>query len=78
VVPRSRGGRDSWENLVLACVQCNVRKGDRTPVEAAMPLVRRPIKPAWLPTLGTRLPAGRASSWQRFLDSAYWDAELRE
>lgn len=78
VMPRSRGGRDTWDNLVLACVKCNVRKGDRTPVEAAMPLIRRPHKPAWLPTLGTRLPAGRISSWQRFLDTAYWDAELRE
>lgn len=78
VMPRSRGGRDTWDNLVLACVQCNVRKGDRTPPEAEMPLIRRPHKPAWLPTLGTRLPAGRISSWQRFLDTAYWDAELRE
>jgi len=78
VTPRSRGGRDSWENLVLACVKCNVRKGDRTPDEANMPLIRRPIKPSWLPTLGTRLPAGTVTSWQRFLDTAYWDAELRE
>jgi 5-methylcytosine-specific restriction endonuclease McrA len=78
VLPRSRGGRDAWENLVLACVHCNVRKGDHTPNEARMPLIKRPIKPAWLPALGTRLPAGRESSWQRFLDTAYWDAELRE
>jgi 5-methylcytosine-specific restriction endonuclease McrA len=78
VVPRSRGGRDSWDNLVLACVQCNVRKGDRTPVEASLPLIRRPVKPSWLPALGARLPAGNASTWQRFLDTAYWDAELRE
>jgi 5-methylcytosine-specific restriction endonuclease McrA len=78
VMPRSRGGRDTWDNLVLACVKCNVRKGDRTPIEADMPLIRRPHKPAWLPTLGTRLPAGRILSWQRFLDTAYWDAELRE
>jgi hypothetical protein len=63
---------------VLACVQCNVRKGDRTPHEAEMPLIRRPVKPSWLPALGTRLPAGTASSWQRFVDTAYWDAELRE
>ncbi len=78
VVPRSRGGRDTWDNLVLACVKCNVRKGDRTPTEARMPLIRRPGKPSWLPTLGARLPAGKMTTWQRFLDSAYWDAELRE
>jgi 5-methylcytosine-specific restriction endonuclease McrA len=43
--PRSRGGTDSWDNLVCACVGCNNRKGDRTPEEAGMPLLRKPIKP---------------------------------
>ena len=78
VVPRSKGGRDSWENLVLACVRCNVRKANRTPDEAHMPLKRRPIKPAWLPKFGARLPKGDLSSWQRFVDAAYWDVELKE
>lgn len=78
VVPRSKGGRDTWENLALACVKCNVKKGNRTPREANMPLIRRPIKPHWLPTLGARLPTSKLSSWQRFVDTAYWDAELRE
>lgn len=78
VVPRSRGGRDTWENLVLACVPCNVRKGNRTPDEAKMPLVRKPVKPSWLPRFGTRIPAHELTSWQRFVDAAYWDVELRE
>ena len=42
VVPRSRGGRSSWENLVACCYQCNNRKGDRTPEEAGLALARRP------------------------------------
>lgn len=46
VMPRSRGGRDSWENLVTACVPCNNRKGSRTPDEAGMPLRRRPFRPS--------------------------------
>jgi len=78
VIPRSRGGRDSWTNLVLACVKCNVKKGNRIPAEASMPLIRNPVKPNWLPTLGARMPRSRLGSWQRFLDAAYWDAELRE
>jgi 5-methylcytosine-specific restriction endonuclease McrA len=78
VIPRSRGGRDTWENLVLACMRCNVRKGDRSPEEAGMPLIRKPKKPAWLPTLGVKLPSDKLSSWQRFVDTVYWDAELRE
>ena len=41
VVPRSRGGLDTWENVTTACLPCNVRKGNRTPREAAMPLLRR-------------------------------------
>jgi len=46
VLPRSRGGRDTWENLVTACVPCNNRKGSRTPDEAGMALRRRPFRPS--------------------------------
>ena len=42
VVPRSRGGRSSWENLVACCYKCNNSKGDRTPEEAGFSLARRP------------------------------------
>ncbi len=45
IVPRSRGGRDSWENLVAACNECNLQKGDRTPDEADMSLRRDPFRP---------------------------------
>lgn len=45
VVPRSRGGRDSWQNLVAACNECNLQKGDRTPDEANMTLNRDPFRP---------------------------------
>jgi len=45
VLPLSRGGEDTWENLVCACVQCNNRKGDRTPDESSMPLRRKPMRP---------------------------------
>ena len=78
VVPRSRGGYDCWENLVLACMTCNVHKANRTPDEAHMPLIRKPTKPTWLPQLGMRVPTSQLISWQRFVDTAYWDAELRE
>lgn len=47
VQPRSRGGRHSWENVVIACRACNQRKGDRTPEEAAMPLRGRPHTPSF-------------------------------
>jgi 5-methylcytosine-specific restriction endonuclease McrA len=45
VVPVSRGGEDTWENLVCACVQCNNKKGFSTPEEATMPLRRKAMRP---------------------------------
>ncbi len=45
IIPKSRGGMDSWENLITACIRCNNRKGNRTPEEANMPLLARPKKP---------------------------------
>lgn len=46
VMPRTKKGPDSWENMVCACVKCNNRKGDRTPDEAGMPLRKRPTRPS--------------------------------
>jgi 5-methylcytosine-specific restriction endonuclease McrA len=46
VLPRSRGGPDSWENVITACLPCNVRKGNRTPPEAGMALDRQPRRPS--------------------------------
>lgn len=45
VIPRSRGGKDRWDNVVIACLRCNVTKGSRTPKEADMPLAKRPCRP---------------------------------
>ncbi len=45
VIPKSRGGDDSWENLVSACTDCNHRKGNRTPREAGMTLLSKPFQP---------------------------------
>jgi 5-methylcytosine-specific restriction endonuclease McrA len=49
VLPRVRGGRTIWENIVTSCYACNDRKGSRTPVEAGMTLLRRPVTPKSLP-----------------------------
>jgi 5-methylcytosine-specific restriction endonuclease McrA len=48
VVPLSRGGRDAWENVVTACIGCNVKKGNRTPQQAGMPLLAVPYRPSWV------------------------------
>jgi len=48
VIPRSRGGETRWENVTTACGPCNRQKGNRTPEEAGMPLLRRPGRPRYL------------------------------
>ena len=76
IMPRSREGRSSWENCVLACMKCNSRKRDRTPIEAGMRLMKKPIRPNW-----TRLfavPENRTNSWSKFISEAYWNVELQE
>jgi 5-methylcytosine-specific restriction endonuclease McrA len=77
VKPRSRGGSTTWANVVLACTECNARKRDRTPDEAGMRLARTPKEPLWRPGAGFRVTA-RRRSWERFVDSAYWDLLLEE
>jgi 5-methylcytosine-specific restriction endonuclease McrA len=73
VLPQSRGGGDTWDNLVLACLACNARKGNCTPEEARMELLHKPSKPAWLPHLGSRVPPEEFQVWRRFVDTSRWD-----
>ena len=77
VIPRSKGGQSSWENIVCACVSCNVRKGGRTPKEAHLSLIRRPEKPKRSPMLNLKLTHRKYQSWKTFLDNAYWSVELK-
>lgn len=77
VVPRSQGGGATWENIVCACVKCNIRKGGRTPKQASMHLIRQPAKPRRNPSISVKLADNRYASWKAFLDNAYWSVELR-
>ena len=68
VVPRSRGGTTSWDNVVAACGPCNRKKANRTPAQARMSLKRQPRRPRSLPSLGLRLGSDSApESWREFL-----------
>ena len=77
VVPRSQGGENSWENIVCACIDCNVRKGGRTPKQAHLSLIRKPEKPKRSPLLNLKLTSKKYQSWKTFLDNAYWSVELK-
>lgn len=72
VLPRSRGGRTTWENIVTCCIGCNKEKADRTPDEAGLKLLTKPKKPTYLPAIavkshGSHLP----EEWK-----PYWTASL--
>jgi 5-methylcytosine-specific restriction endonuclease McrA len=77
VIPRSQGGQSTWDNIVCACVNCNVRKGGRTPREAHMSLVRKPEKPKRSPLLNLKMTHRKYQSWRTFLENAYWSVELK-
>ena len=78
VLPRSRGGRTIWSNVVCACLDCNVRKGGRSPKGAGMRLVREPKQPRFSPVITLHAGSPKYRSWKQFLDAAYWHVELRD
>lgn len=47
IIPKSRGGEKSWTNIVACCKRCNSKKGNKTPKEAKMPLIKKPTIPRW-------------------------------
>ncbi|MEH2253784.1 HNH endonuclease [Nostoc sp.] len=69
VIPRSRSGGDTWENIVTACVRCNVKKGSRTPHEAHMPLRHPPRQPysSLYFEVSKHLKSGLHTEWQKYV-----------
>jgi 5-methylcytosine-specific restriction endonuclease McrA len=78
VVPKSRGGDTTWANIVTSCIPCNLKKSNRTPDEAGLPLLVKPSRPRWKgrASLVFRSGVRVRQSWQRFIDSVYWNSEL--
>ncbi|MCL5044339.1 MAG: HNH endonuclease [Deltaproteobacteria bacterium] len=79
VIPRSRGGLSTWENVVCSCHTCNRRKGGRTPEQAQMSLIRAPFRPQWTPSTPGLFSLRSYRQWMPFLttvDAAYWNTEL--
>ena len=81
IIPRSSGGRSTWENIVCCCAPCNRKKGGRTPHEAGMNLLKRPKRPNWTPFYKISLRDLKRKEWLPFLnmvDISYWHTELLE
>jgi 5-methylcytosine-specific restriction endonuclease McrA len=78
VLPKSRGGLTTWDNVVCCCTDCNVKKGGRTPRETGARLVRKPAKPRRSPLVTVKLRRDKYQSWRQFLANAYWSVELTD
>ncbi len=77
IVPRSHGGRTTWLNCVLACVECNKRKANRRLNNTGMRLLRAPKVPRW--SWDVEIAVGRRrASWGHFLSDRYWNVELTD
>lgn len=76
VVPRERGGPTNWENIVCSCIKCNTAKGNRTPSEAGIRLIKKPKRPKWRPFIQINITFQKHDSWKHFVDMAYWNVEL--
>ena len=76
VIPRIQNGKTSWTNIVTCCVPCNRDKGGRTPEQAGMRLIKKPVQPKWLPAVTIRLSQDSVpQAWQDYL---YWSGTLTD
>lgn len=68
ILPKSRGGKNEWTNIVSACTSCNKLKGGRTPIEAGLKLIRKPVRPKYNFVLHLKdTPEKISSSWDHFI-----------
>jgi len=76
VLPRSRGGKTEWTNIVTACIDCNSKKANRTPQEAGLKLLRLPVEPKFHTMLS--VPLGTPSTPKEWKSYLYWNVELEQ
>jgi 5-methylcytosine-specific restriction endonuclease McrA len=67
VIPRAKGGRTSWENIVTACIPCNTRKADRLPHQASMHLMKKPERPRFRPFISSLIDQTYDADWEHFI-----------
>ena len=74
ILPSSRGGKTTWENIVTSCIKCNNKKSNKTLEESGLKLIRKPHKPSWVfPQTNFKLP----KCWAEFVGKLYWNIELK-
>jgi 5-methylcytosine-specific restriction endonuclease McrA len=67
VLPRDKGGRTTWENIVTSCVRCNTRKANKLTHEVNMHPLRKPVAPRWRPLFGMHENGLADESWSHFI-----------
>ncbi len=78
IIPKSQGGKGTWENCCIACYKCNSHKADRTPKQAHMTFFQKGWK-AKKPAYSLEFHCDvKIESWKHFLSEAYWNVELDE
>jgi 5-methylcytosine-specific restriction endonuclease McrA len=82
VIPKTQGGKTTWDNIVCCCMPCNQKKSGRTPAQAGMRLRREPVRPKKLPDTARfafTWQSGMPVSWKQWmLDTHYWNGALEE
>jgi 5-methylcytosine-specific restriction endonuclease McrA len=76
VVPRAQGGKTVWSNIVTACTDCNAKKGNRTPAQAGMKLLKQPMQPTATPALVVTV--NQQSMPDAWRDYVYWTGALEQ
>ena len=76
VLPRRLGGATTWTNIVCSCVECNLRKGEKTVETSGMGLARIPKKPRWSPFNHIAFKRNSCQSWDHFLTPAGWKVQI--
>jgi len=76
VIPKSRGGTTTWENVVCCCLACNIKKGGRTPQEAHMKLVAKPVRPKRSPLITLKLRNPKYECWRMWVEGAPCEVQV--
>lgn len=71
VVPKSKGGKTTWDNLVICSFEVNIKKANRTPEEAGLKLLKIPKKPQWSPVY-EMIHKSRSKYWGKFIKDEQW------
>jgi 5-methylcytosine-specific restriction endonuclease McrA len=78
ILPRRLGGSTTWTNIACSCVECNLKKGERTLEETGMRLIRVPKKPRWSPFNHIAFRKGTYTSWEHFLSPSGWKVQISD